>query len=328
MKKTELPSLSGHWLAKWWIRTLLYLVAAALFIWLLWRSDSQRVWAHLVSVDGWRVTAATALLSIVTLIGAANVYLFVGRDRKLSFKQFLPIYWSSWAFGLLVPGQVGDIASLSWLLRRYSLPASVSLGRATLDKLISAAIMLTIAMAGLALLIASQTYRVRLLQSVAVLIVVMLTAVAAVYIQRKQIAATAERPGFAGALVRSLYELARTANSSPMLLMLNIVLTLMKVLMTGMAYWVVLHGLGAPRLGLIEVTVIATAAGLIAYLPVSVNGLGTVEVTGLFLFGQAGAPAETVLAAYILLRGLVLLVAWAPLPMWFLFSQVSSKHAK
>jgi len=328
MQKTEFTGSAGRWLAKWWIRAALYVVAGALFVWLLWRNDSQQVLAYLISIDIRAVTVTAALLVLVALVGALNVYLFVGRDRRLSFKQFLPVYWSSWAFGLLVPGQVGDIASLSWLLRRYSLPASVSLGRATLDKLISAVVMLTIAMAGLALLFDDQEFWTRLLPLVVVPAIAVLTAAIAVYVRRNQIAGYIERPGLTGALARTLQELVRTMRSSPVLVLLNVVLTLIKVFVTGMAYWLVLRGLGAPGLGLMEVTVIATAAGLIAYLPVSVNGLGTVEVTGLFLFGQVGAPAEAVLAAYILLRGLILLVAWVPLPLWILFSQVPAKHAK
>ena len=327
MTKTE-PTGSGHWLAKWWFRAVLYVVAGALFAWLLWRNDGQQVMTNLVGVNTWSIIVAAALLVIVALMGALNVYLFVGRDRRLSFKQFLPVYWSSWAFGLLVPGQVGDIASLSWLLRRYSLPASVSLGRATLDKLISAAVMLTIATAGLALLLADQGFWTMLHPFVVVLSIAMLTTAVAAYARRKQIAGYVERPGLAGALVRTLQELVRTAHASPAPVLLNVILTLVKVFVTGTTYWVVLRGLGVPGLGLVEVTVIATAAGVIAYLPVSVNGLGTVEITGLYLFGQVGVSAEGVLAAYIILRGLILVVAWVPLPLWIMLSRVSGKHAK
>jgi len=268
------------------------------------------------------------LLVLVALIGAFNLYLFVGRDRRLSFKQFLPVYWASWAFGLLVPGQVGDIASLSWLLRRYALPAPVSLGRATLDKGISAIVMLAVATVGLGLLIADPEFWTKfVLISVALIFVISIVLVTG-YIQRNRIAGYSERPGLVGAMVRSLRELARTAYSSPAYVLLNVILTLTKIFLTGVAYWVVLRGLGVSGLSLVEVTVISTAAGLIAYIPISVNGLGTVELTGLFLFSQVGAPAEAVLAAYILLRGLVLLVAWMPLSLWALFSLVSIKHAK
>ncbi len=328
MKKTEFTAPYGHWLAKGWVRAALYVVAGALFAWLLWRSDSQQVLIHLASANLWAVTAAASLLAMVTLMGALNVYLFIGRDRKLSFKQFLPVYWSSWAFGLLVPGQVGDIASLSWLLRRYSLPASVSLGRATLDKLISAAVMSVAAIAGLAVLFVNQTFWSLLFPVLIVLTAIAWVTAIAVYVRRKQIAGYAGRPGLVGALVRTLQELVRTARLSLAPVVLNVVLTLAKVFVTGAAYWLVLRGLGVEGLGLVEITIIATAAGLIAYLPVSVNGLGTVEITGLFLFGQMGAPAEAVLATYIILRGLVLLVAWIPLLLWMVLNQVSAKHAK
>jgi len=328
MQKTELTDSPKTWLARWWVRVALYVVAGMLFILLLARNDAEHVLSLLAGINLWIATKVATLLFVTTIIGAFNVFLFVGRDRKLSFKQFLPVYWSSWAFGLFIPGQVGDIASLSWLLRRHELLASVSLGRVTLDKLISAAVMLVIAMGGLALLFAGRDFWITLAPFVAILAIAMLTGAVVVFASRKRISGFVERPGLVGALVRSLHELVKTAHASPLPVLLNVILTLIKVFVTGLSYWVVFCGLGVSGLGLVEVTVIATAAGLVAYLPVSVNGLGTVEVTGLFLFGQVGASAETVLAAYILLRGLVLLVAWAPLPLWILLSQVSAKHAK
>lgn len=328
MKATERTGSPNHWLAKWWVRLALYTVTGGLFAWLLWHIDTKQMLSLLMGIEPWTAVASAVLLMATTLIGSFNLYLFIGRDKRLSFSQFLPVYWFSWAFGLLVPGQVGDIASLSWLLRRYSLPASVSLGRAGLDKLISAIIMLTVAGVGLMLLFAGQVFRIQLLPLVFVLGIIVLILIVVAYIRRQQIAGLVGRPGYMGVLVRILREIVRTVRFSPRSMVLNVMLTLIKVFLTGFAYWLVLHGLGAPDLAVMEVAIIATAAGLIAYLPISVNGLGTVEVTGLFLFGQVGVPAETVLAAYILLRGLILLLAWAPLPVWMLFRKVSVKHAK
>ncbi len=81
-----------------------------------------------------------------------------------------------------------------------------------------------------------------------------------------------------------------------------------------MSYWYALQAMGQP-LTLAElpaITLCAASAGLVAYLPLSLNGIGTVELTGLTLFGALGLPPEKILAAYLWLRVATLIAAFVP----------------
>ena len=85
-----------------------------------------------------------------------------------------------------------------------------------------------------------------------------------------------------------------------------------KLLASGCAYWAVLRSMTphAPAFG--ATTILSQTAGLIAYLPISFNGLGTVELSAVALFGAAGVEAPTVLSAYVALRLITLATAWVP----------------
>ena len=57
---------------------------------------------------------------------------------------------------------------------------------------------------------------------------------------------------------------------------------------------------------------LVTVSLLVAYIPVSFNGLGTVEITGILLFSLLGLGEELVLSSYLVLRATVMLIAWMP----------------
>jgi uncharacterized membrane protein YbhN (UPF0104 family) len=61
---------------------------------------------------------------------------------------------------------------------------------------------------------------------------------------------------------------------------------------------------------LFDVAVTANSAGLVAYIPISANGVGTVEAGGLYLFGLHGIAAPIVIATYLALRFANLALAW------------------
>jgi uncharacterized membrane protein YbhN (UPF0104 family) len=90
------------------------------------------------------------------------------------------------------------------------------------------------------------------------------------------------------------------------------------VILTGGAYWMAFSALGEKGHAFWAVTSLAMAAGLVAYLPISLNGIGTVEASGVAVFGILGIPPATVLAAYLVLRLLVFAVAWIPTAIWLL----------
>jgi uncharacterized membrane protein YbhN (UPF0104 family) len=114
------------------------------------------------------------------------------------------------------------------------------------------------------------------------------------------------------AAIATSAEVARTLLGRPRILLLNLLLSLVKIGLTGISYWLVLGGLIAAAPPLMNVTIAAISSGLVAYLPLSANGIGTVEMAGTGLFGEIGVSLAVVLSMYVLLRLVNILLAWVP----------------
>lgn len=252
------------------------------------------------AAPGW-LAAAAGCVAAATLVGGANLHLLVNRRGEIPLRRFLPLYWTAWAVGLAVPGQVGDLVSLTALLRRHGLAWHDSLGRSLLDKALSFGVVL--ALAAVALL------------PYAAALPVWLAATALlpplVWLLGKLELLRGWRARAARAIAPVLAELAETRRRHPWRLFANFLLSWVKVGLTGLSYWCVFRALGyavAP----VEVLPPMAASALVAYLPITLNGLGTAELTGVALFAAIGLPPEGVLAAYLLLRVTVYLLAWLP----------------
>jgi uncharacterized membrane protein YbhN (UPF0104 family) len=298
-------------------RSPLYLTGLGIFGLLIWHYDGKDILEKMGTMSWqWVLLAGICILSI-GFIGAINVFLFVARDHKVTLTDFLPLYWASWAVGLVVPGQVGDLASIGFLLRRHSLAVSTVLGRAVLDKAISLIVMFGFVIVGLAVSVQGLSIKLAWLLELATFLLFGGVVFYFLLRGRWQYVFKAGNPGLGGALARAGMEFIQTMRQTPVRVLLNVALTIVKVTITGIAYWAMFHALGNTDLAVLRVVILATTAGLVAYLPISINGIGTVEAVGIFLFGQVGISAMTVISAYIGLRILVLGAAWVPTLGWW-----------
>lgn len=274
--------------------------------------------ADLVRVIGalslpWAAASAASVLA-ATALGALNAWLMVARRLEIRFLDFLPVYWSGWAFGLVVPGQVGDLAGMAVLLRRHEMDWHISLGRLLLDKLLSLFVMVTAGAVGLV----HYVDRVHMpagpwpspLYGALLLVVAGLTALA--------LRAHPMLARVRALLGSALRELVETAAAHPGRIAANFSGSVLKLGLTGLAYWSMLQACGARDLPLATVTALAAASSLVAYIPISVNGLGTVEAAGLGLFGALDVTATQVLVSFLALRLIVFALAWLPLGLWWI----------
>ncbi|HTT07463.1 MAG TPA: lysylphosphatidylglycerol synthase transmembrane domain-containing protein [Gammaproteobacteria bacterium] len=298
------------------------LVGIALLAALIVRVDGRQIVAALSQLEPAWVAASAALILSSTLIGACNSHLFIGRDGTVPWSAFLPVYWVGWALNLIIPGQVGDIAGISALLRARHLPWHISVGRSLLDKIITIVIMTACAVAGLLLVWhgyrkgqAHFEYEVQArFWLTAAGLVAGMTALIVLALQSP----SPNMTRFRLFLSDTLRELLITARHNPLRVLLNFMFTLVKIFLTGGAYWCMFRAFGESGIGVLPVTLIAAASSLVAYVPISVNGIGTVEIAGMLLFGVLQLPAATVLSAYLVLRVLVLILAWFPAGIWLL----------
>lgn len=281
----------------------------ALLTLLAWMLDPNQVLASLAGVRTDYLFAAAGLVIIAALIGAVSIHLLFEPEDKLSFRVFLPLFWLSWAIGLVFPGQVGDVASLSALLKRRGIDLSRAVARSVTDKLISFSLMLTFACAALITLPGVSWSAGRWW-----LVALPLAIIYALYAERKRLL-----DGLSQRFPRAFHFLIRTADETRSItcqrtgsIILNALLTVLKIVLTGSSYWFIFAALGYSDIGLWSVVSMAAASSLVAYLPLSLNGIGTVELAGVALFGTMGIPATAVFSGYLILRAIVFVIAWGP----------------
>jgi uncharacterized membrane protein YbhN (UPF0104 family) len=258
----------------------------------------------------WGIAAAFCII-FATSLGAFNAYLLLNRQNSLLWTNFLPIYWLAWAVSLVTPGQIGDLAIISTSLKKQNIDWHLSLGRSLLDKAISFTIMAILAVIGL--YFTSRKY-IGFEQSSILMLEIFMSIVLILYLLRFKLTVffSPELGGVRGLLGQTIQEAKVTIYHHPARILINIVLTTIKIFLIGASYWCIFKGLGAGNIELIETVALAAASSLVAYIPISFNGIGTVEASGLVLFSQIGLSTSSILAGYLGLRLLVISLAWLP----------------
>lgn len=284
---------------------LLSIMGLALLIGLIWFANPTRILDVLSDAEpGW-IVLASAVILISTLLGAANSYLMAAPGPALGFTRFLCAYWVAWAFGQVLPGQVGDLVGMSLFLRKRGLALPTAVGRLGADKLISLFCTFLLA-AGLLLVSGAPVVQLAGLLGAGAAGVLLVAYIASRRWKKESAAGSGLRAHF----VNIMLEAHRVMATRPGAIALNALLTLVKLFAIGVCYWAVFHALHAVPGTLFDVTVMANSAGLIAYIPISANGVGTVEAGALYLFGLHGVAAPVVVATYLVLRSANLVLAW------------------
>ena len=214
-----------------------------------------------------------------TTLGAINSYLICGAAQVMGFAEFLRAFWVAWAVGLVLPGQVGDMLTLTQVLRRRGMPFSTSVARTSVDKIVSLLC---------SLLVACQIFRLgdsTVLRSLSTGAIVLTVGLVVFTTASLWLLHRVNRFGFKNrwviGAIATAAEVARTVLTRPQVLLLNVLLSLVKIGFTGISYWLVLRGLLAAAPLLPDVTIAAISSGLVAYLPLSANGLAPWKWQGL-----------------------------------------------
>lgn len=280
--------------------------------------DPEMVIAQFAGLSIPWVVAAAIMISLSTTLGTINVHLFVNRDGEVGITKFFPIYWTAWAFSLVIPGQVGDVASLSVMMRRYGIDWHKTLGRSLVDKMISFALMFALAVFGIFSIVSFSSLSTEIYISASIVLAAIISVLFAL---RKRIgkALAPERPGIGGLIGRAIAEIGVTIRHSPRKVLLNAALTCIKIGLIGGSYWCMFAALGYQELRLDKVIFLTAASSMVAYVPVSINGLGTVEAAGIMLFATLGISKPAIFSAYLALRFIVLALAWVPAGLWLIF---------
>jgi uncharacterized membrane protein YbhN (UPF0104 family) len=236
------------------------------------------------------------------LLGALNVWLLLRRLVPVKPELFARAYVASWAASLVIPGQLGDVTQVM-LLRRAGVPAASSAAAYLLDKVVSLGWLALVAGYG----IGRYTHHHPAVWLIAALAVACSAAVALILLLRLR----REMPGW----LQRVHSAARRAASQlvefraqPLAVATNFMVTVVKWLFTTALYLAAFRAVGV-RLSFEAAATIPVMSSLVGYVPLTVAGVGSMELTAVVLFGTLGLAPATVLSAYLLLRAILVLVA-------------------
>ncbi len=243
----------------------------------------------------------TLFLVLLVLLGSLNVWLILNAIHVCPFRVFLRSYLSSWATGLITPGQAGD-ASMVLFLKGVGVPLRCAATAYMIDKMITLVYFLGIAWYGSCVLMPSyaQTWKI-------VLFAAVLLGLCVYGAVRLLPARTWSHMPLWGSVSAIASECRRFRAKWPVLA-INIVITTVKWLVLAACYHTAFLAFGVEA-GWPAIAVIPILATLVGYIPASVAGIGTVEVTAVYLFGAVGVGQGVVLSSYLLVRCLQYLLA-------------------
>ncbi|MCI5212522.1 MAG: UPF0104 family protein [Candidatus Electrothrix sp. ATG2] len=235
------------------------------------------------------------------MIGAFNSWLILNTLHKLPFPVFLKAYFYSWTTGLITPGQAGD-ASLILFLKTYGISLRQSGISYLLDKIITLSIFFLIGWYGSYILVPELKFiwfYIVIAMSLAVII-------ASIFIKLSP-----NHFRFASkfhALFRDIAHESKKLKQKQYILAINILLTFVKWIAVTACYYTAFlcFNTNAPWP---EIGVIPVLSTLVGYIPVSIGGIGTVELTATQLFARAGVEQSAVLSTYLLIRSIQYCIA-------------------
>lgn len=285
-----------------WIRKFQWMVALLLISLLLYMAGPSQMGATLRNADLAWLSATVIILLIFDLIGGFNVWILLSRLARIRLIQFLRVYFIAWATGLITPGKIGD-ASQVLFLKSQGISLDRSSASYIIDKVISLGILFLVASIGIANYLPEIKFWVIFTVpfTLAILVVTIIPLVLRF----------PDKP----AILRRIRNLTRNSLNQIFsykhhsgTILLNVVLTIIKWVILTLCYYCAFRSFSI-ALPLKAAAFIPIVSTLVGYIPVTAGGVGTVELTAVFLFGLEGIPKASVLSSYLLLRGIQYLTA-------------------
>jgi uncharacterized membrane protein YbhN (UPF0104 family) len=240
--------------------------------------------------------AVGCCLIVLFILSALNVWLILGTMHPILFYHFLKVYSYSWAATLITPGQLGDV-SLILFLKKHGISFHHTGVTYMIDKVITILVFLAVGWYGTNLLIPDLKGILSFLLASGFLLTVLLVILFKYLPTQTQLAKHLRHQLY---VVLSDLKIFR---AKWYILVINIVITIVKWLTLSLCYFTAFFAFNVYAKWP-EIAVIPIMSTLIGYIPISIGGIGTVELTATYLFSKVGIEQSVVLSAYLLLRSL------------------------
>jgi uncharacterized membrane protein YbhN (UPF0104 family) len=236
------------------------------------------------------------------LLGAASLWWLARAFRPLGFVAFATAYWRSLAVGQWAPTGMSD-ASLVWFLLPRGLEPASSLALLSVDKLITLAVMTSIAAASPWLVTLPWGELPASAPPIAIAAGIGAALVLVTLLWRRSRRYLLD-------LVSRVAREVRMLSTRPGLLLGNVVLTLAKVATSAAVLWLCAASFESARIsdGFGRFIVLGTTARLLAFVLPTPNGIGVYEVVVVRLLGEQPFSAAALLSGALLARLVSLVV--------------------
>jgi len=225
-------------------------------------------------------------LMLVTLVlSGFNLKILFDAKSKIEPKEFFKDFCSSWAAGFIMPGKIGDFY-LGYLLRKQ---VSVGFSSAVilLDKLITLLIISVLGILSLLLFLEQKTA----IPIIAVLLLMWIAGIILLFspLGRKLLANKIIPEKYKYAIEGFFDTLKYFLKSEKRRILLNFILTLVKITIQGFTFILIFEGLGVSA-PLFEIILITSAITIISFVPITTGGLGVKEAAFALFAVKIGLP--------------------------------------
>lgn len=256
--------------------------------------------------------ATMCCLFVLFILGGLNIWVLLRSRTPIALSSYSRVYAYSWIAALITPGQAGDV-SLIPFLKKHDVPYSRTSAAYLIDKAITLCLFTMISGYG----VYKYIPKLRGKYVYVFLVLLICFSIGLVSLKRgnrrrEPITRLRER------LDEMIGEIL-SFKARPGILLLNIYLTILKWLVTGLGFYLAFKSFRV-AVAWEAAAVLPILSGLIGYIPVSVAGLGTVEATAVYVFSKAGVEKSAVLSVYILMRSLQYILALLMLSLLSVFN--------
>ena len=296
------------------------LVSLSIIIFIILNIDVGRIIKLLLNSRLEFVLLALLLVIFQLVISAKNQGILVAKEKKIPFHKMLQYYCFGWTAGLISVGKIAEF-SVSYYFKKEGIPYSKSLAIVLMDKFITLVIFVAIAIIGTIWFFGFSN---SLLLGFSLLLLIGLAGFLLCFLQEKfgkqswifkipLIGAFIEKRRRNLIIFRSTFFNYFTARKDA--LVKNVLLTLVKLIgmsVTAFTLYLAINN----TIDIFYMMYIIVITAIIALIPITISGLGVVEITYIYLASLIGISAEVAVATELMALflnysiGMIIVLFW------------------
>ena len=285
------------------------IIGITLFLSVYTRIGFSNVFEKLLTVNIIFLIGYIMLKFFSLFFNALNLYIMLIPSKvKLKLREVWKYASISWAFGLLVPGKIGEF-SLVYLLKKKKIDYGEGLAISMLDKILTFITLFSFGLLGLLLFLPNIIIYVSIIFTIIILSIIYFIYKDSyidkilIFILKNKIKHIRKFKEVTKLYIKKHYNL----------IILNLIVTALKWGLTAFTISILFMGFGI-YIPFYKVLFIQSIITIISLIPITISGLGVAEPTGIFLYGLIGIPQSISASMFLialfvtyLLGGLILL---------------------